>query len=87
MWPREERSPETQEWYIDKYEYAQFMATSGLPGPTMDELGKIRQFRWGQSKEVLENQTTQFTEHGKIYSVFNNSSSRIRIVPEDSKQQ
>lgn len=37
MWPREERSPETQEWYIDKYEYAQFMATSGLPGPTMAE--------------------------------------------------
>lgn len=73
MWPREEGSPENQGSYIDRYEYALFLATSGFQGKT-DMLRKIRQFKWGKNKEVLGNQTTAFTE----YSVFNHPSSRIR---------
>lgn len=47
-------------------------------------LGKVRQFEWGQNK-VLENQTMEFTKHGRkqINSVFNHSSSRIKIVPKN----
>lgn len=67
-----------------------FIDTGGLPGPRNvlaegNVLGKVRQFEWGQKKKVLENQTMAFTQHGRkqINSVFNHSSSRIKIVPKN----
>lgn len=45
------------------------------------------QFKWEENKEVLENQTRVYRtwQETQIYSVFNHSSSRIKIVPKDSK--